>query len=110
MSVISASNDHTRVGIFWDYENCAPPSGVPGYVVAEQIRKVAHNFGSVTVFRAYLELSTANITPKVINLRSELQSSGVSVGITTYLSERRLADCGAIADRLSSDLQPERCC
>ncbi|KAG9006731.1 hypothetical protein FRB94_013855 [Tulasnella sp. JGI-2019a] len=68
-----------RCAIFWDYENCSPPANVPGYIVAEQIRNAAHKFGAVTVFKAYLELSTVNITPKMINLRSELQSSGVSL-------------------------------
>lgn len=47
--------------------------------MTEQIRKAAHEFGSVTVFKAYLELSAVGITKEVINLRSELQSSGVSV-------------------------------
>ncbi|KAG9029332.1 hypothetical protein FS837_003574 [Tulasnella sp. UAMH 9824] len=68
-----------RVGIFWDYENCPTPAGVPGYIVAEYIRNAAHRFGPVSIFKAYLELSTVNITPKMINLRSELQSSGVSL-------------------------------
>ncbi|KIO31654.1 hypothetical protein M407DRAFT_19393 [Tulasnella calospora MUT 4182] len=68
-----------RVGIFWDYENCPTPAGVPGYIVAERIRDAAHKFGPISIFKAYLELSTVNITPKMINLRSELQSSGVSL-------------------------------
>ncbi|KAG9007916.1 hypothetical protein FRB94_013863 [Tulasnella sp. JGI-2019a] len=68
-----------RVGIFWDYENCSPPANVPGYIVAEQIRKAAHAFGPVTVFKAYLALSAVGITKEIINLRSELQSSGVSL-------------------------------
>lgn len=78
-----------RVGIFWDYENCAAPAGVPGYIVAEYIRNAAHKFGPVTVFKAYLELSTVNITPKMINLRSELQSSGVSLTDCPRASNRK---------------------
>lgn len=47
--------------------------------MAERIRDVAHNFGAVTLFKAYLELSSTTTSAKMINLRSELQSSGVSV-------------------------------
>ncbi|KAG8856583.1 hypothetical protein FRB96_006343 [Tulasnella sp. 330] len=78
-----------RCAIFWDYENCSPPANVPGYIVAEQIRNAAHKFGAVTVFKAYLELSTVNITPKMINLRSELQSSGVSLTDCPRLTARK---------------------
>ncbi|KAG9017079.1 hypothetical protein FRB90_001858 [Tulasnella sp. 427] len=78
-----------RVGIFWDYENCAAPANVPGYIVAEQIRNAAHQFGPVSVFKAYLELSTINITQKMINLRSELQSSGVSLTDCPRTSNRK---------------------
>lgn len=48
---------------------------MPGYVVVESIRNVVHNFGHVTQFKAYLEISEDS--KKV--LRSELQSSGVSL-------------------------------
>ncbi|KAG9029665.1 hypothetical protein FS837_003499 [Tulasnella sp. UAMH 9824] len=78
-----------RVGIFWDYENCATPAGVPGYIVAEYIRNAAHRFGPVSIFKAYLELSTVDITPKMINLRSELQSSGVSLTDCPRASNRK---------------------
>ncbi|KAG8889393.1 hypothetical protein FRB98_004486 [Tulasnella sp. 332] len=73
------STPEPRVGVFWEYENCSPPANVPGYIVTEQIRKAAHAFGSVAVFKAYLELSGVSITKETINLRSELQSSGVSL-------------------------------
>ncbi|EGN96004.1 hypothetical protein SERLA73DRAFT_141112 [Serpula lacrymans var. lacrymans S7.3] len=65
------------VAIYWDYENCKPPSQLLGYDIANNIRRVAHAFGSVTVFRAYLEVSEQS--PKSCNLRSELQTSGVSL-------------------------------
>ncbi|CAE6424006.1 unnamed protein product [Rhizoctonia solani] len=102
-----------RVGIFWDYENCAPPSGIPGYVVAERLRATCGAYGSVTQFRAYLELSTPPPTtpsqsasagpssndlscpptsPKTLALRSELQSSGVSLIDCPHNSRKNVAD------------------
>ncbi|CAE7072538.1 unnamed protein product, partial [Rhizoctonia solani] len=102
-----------RVGIFWDYENCAPPSGTPGYVVAERLRATCGAFGSVTQFRAYLELSAppptspsqlvnaepsssdlsrAPTSPKTLTLRSELQSSGVSLIDCPHNSRKNVAD------------------
>ncbi|KAK1222782.1 hypothetical protein PQX77_014350 [Marasmius sp. AFHP31] len=29
-----------QVGVFWDYENCRPPSNASGYSVMGEIRKV----------------------------------------------------------------------
>ncbi|KAG8691471.1 hypothetical protein FRC11_003230 [Ceratobasidium sp. 423] len=101
-----------RVGIFWDYENCAPPSGTPGYVVAERLRATCGAYGSVTQFRAYLELSapppiapqstsvepSSNdlsrppTSPKTLALRSELQSSGVSLIDCPHNSRKNVAD------------------
>ncbi|KAL5637011.1 hypothetical protein ACGC1H_000853 [Rhizoctonia solani] len=103
----------SRVGIFWDYENCAPPSGTPGYVVAERLRATCSAHGSVTQFRAYLELSAPPPTtpspsasvdpsssdlsrvptsPKTLALRSELQSSGVSLIDCPHNSRKNVAD------------------
>ncbi|KAJ1308551.1 hypothetical protein OPQ81_004251 [Rhizoctonia solani] len=102
-----------RVGIFWDYENCAPPSGTPGYVVAERLRATCGAYGSVTQFRAYLELSAPPLTGlsqsasmessssnlpcfptsiKTLALRSELQSSGVSLIDCPHNSRKNVAD------------------
>ncbi|KAF8607696.1 hypothetical protein BDV93DRAFT_276683 [Ceratobasidium sp. AG-I] len=114
-----------RVGIFWDYENCAPPTGTPGYVVAERLRAACGVHGSITQFRAYLELSTSHTpqpnlntsnssppgsnlggstdpspdvfsypstSPKTLALRSELQSSGVSLIDCPHNSRKNVAD------------------
>lgn len=87
-----------NVAIFWDYEvrlswsssprpmpnqlvqNVAPPSGLSGYTVAEKIRSTVRTLGGViTTFKAYLALSAPVTSTRTILLRSELQSSGVSV-------------------------------
>ncbi|KAG9124582.1 hypothetical protein FRC07_011059 [Ceratobasidium sp. 392] len=109
------------VGIFWDYENCAPPAGTPGYVVAERLRATCGVHGSITQFRAYLELSaphtppaisspTTNASPnpdpsshlstspKTLALRSELQSSGVSLIDCPHDSRKNVADAMLACD------------
>ncbi|QRV87553.1 NYN domain protein [Ceratobasidium sp. AG-Ba] len=109
------------VGIFWDYENCAPPAGTPGYVVAERLRAACGVHGSIVQFRAYLELtaphsalatssSTANTpvnpelspllptSPKTLALRSELQSSGVSLIDCPHDSRKNVADAMLACD------------
>ncbi|KAG8893806.1 hypothetical protein FRB99_001698, partial [Tulasnella sp. 403] len=68
----------SKVGVFWDYENCEPPSGVPGYAVGDKIREIALQFGDMAVFKAYLHLPQT-LSPKTMALHSELQSSGVSL-------------------------------
>ena len=39
------------VGIFWDLENCSPPTGVPGYIVVERMRQFIQPFGPILSFR-----------------------------------------------------------
>ncbi|KAG9101814.1 hypothetical protein FRC06_002573 [Ceratobasidium sp. 370] len=102
-------------------ENCAPPAGTPGYVVAERLRTTCGVHGSITQFRAYLELSaphtpptvsspTANVSsnpdstsypptsPKTLALRSELQSSGVSLIDCPHDSRKNVADAMLACD------------
>lgn len=90
-------SDHSKVAIFWDYgqfppinsipaahqfalpENCSPPSSPNGlgYDIVNNIGRIARLFGSITTFRAYLDISAQSY--KSVALRSELQSSGVSI-------------------------------
>ncbi|KAE9384215.1 hypothetical protein BT96DRAFT_982351 [Gymnopus androsaceus JB14] len=87
-----------QVAVFWDYENCAAPSSLNGYELVQRIRDVAHEFGSVKLLKAYTELinSTRSIT-----LRSELQSSGVSITDCPHNGYKNVADQMIIADMLS---------
>ena len=55
------------------------------------IRRVAHEYGSVTVFRAYMETSTI-LSPRTRLLRSELQSSGVSLIDCPHNGSKDVAD------------------
>ncbi|KDQ08357.1 hypothetical protein BOTBODRAFT_166064 [Botryobasidium botryosum FD-172 SS1] len=89
-----------RVGIFWDFENCPPPSNTPGYIVADSVRRMAHRFGSVTLFKAYLELSE-NTSPKTLTLRSELQSSGVSLTDCPHNGRKDVADKMLMIDMMA---------
>jgi hypothetical protein len=74
-----------------DAENCHPASHLSGYEVVSNIRRVAHEFGTVTLFKAYLEL-TAPPSSKSLNLRSELQSSGVSLTDCLHNGRKDVAD------------------
>jgi hypothetical protein len=103
-------SNRESVAIFWDYgqwkftkhwysfialpsgitENCRPPSGSCGYNVLDSVRHVANQFGAVTVFRAYLELGQEYSKTKI--LRSELQSSGVSLIDCPHNGQKDVAD------------------
>ncbi|KAF4576811.1 hypothetical protein EYR36_000594 [Pleurotus pulmonarius] len=93
--------DNQDVAIFWDYENCHGPSSVSGYDVVRNIRSVAHKFGSVKLFKAYLELSEQAMSPRLLNLRSELQSSGVSLTDCPHNGRKNVADQMIIVDMLT---------
>lgn len=60
-------------------ENCSPSSSSAGlgYDIVNNIARIARLFGSISSFRAYLDVSAQS--PKSVLLRSELQSSGVSI-------------------------------
>ncbi|EKM55732.1 uncharacterized protein PHACADRAFT_184504 [Phanerochaete carnosa HHB-10118-sp] len=78
------------VAIFWDYENCSPHHSA-GYAAIDNIRQIAHNYGAVKLFKAYLELSEQN-SPRSIGLRSELQSCGVSLTDCPHNGRKDVAD------------------
>lgn len=86
----------SNVAIFWDYgqlshfypihdstthfsENCPPSPTVDGCEIVGNIRSLAHSFGSVVQFKAYLPFATSPASTIHSNLKSELQASGVSL-------------------------------
>lgn len=72
---------------------------MPGYVVVENIRRAVHTFGCVTLFKAYLEISEQQAHKK--NLRSELQSSGVSLTDCPHNGRKDAADKMILVDMLA---------
>lgn len=88
------------VAIFWDYENCTPSSAAPGYDVVENIRQIAHKYGSVKLFKAYLEISEQP-SPNSNRLRSELVSCGVSLTDCPHNGRKDVADKMMIVDMLT---------
>lgn len=98
--------DAHNVAIFWDYgrslfwvatfsnlalENCHPSSNVPGYEIANAIRNIAHSYGILKQFKAYLELAE-QASSKLSRLWSELQSSGVSLTDCSHNGRKDVAD------------------
>ncbi|EPZ35526.1 NYN, limkain-b1-type domain-containing protein [Rozella allomycis CSF55] len=95
---VNHGTNYQKVAIFWDLENCPPPTGMPGYVVVENIRKAVHHFGNICLFKAYLEISEREHKK---SLRSELQSSGVSLTDCPHNGQKDSADKMILVDMLS---------
>lgn len=96
----------TPIAIFWDMDNCCPNSGASGQEVATKIRRAAQSaghdrnkIGMITSFKAYLEVSGESAAQ--MQLRSELQGSGVSLIDTPKSGRKDVADKMMIADLLS---------
>lgn len=75
-----------------DVENCAPTSSSPGYGVVDSILQIAHKYGSVKQFKAYLEISEQSSPNSSGRLRSELQSCGVSLTDCPHNGRKDVAD------------------
>ncbi|KDQ59460.1 hypothetical protein JAAARDRAFT_621912 [Jaapia argillacea MUCL 33604] len=84
-------SSHEQVAIFWDYENCRAPSNLPGHAIVNSIRDIAHQFGVITTFKAYLDLSEP-VSSKYPGIRSELQSSDVSLIDCPHNGRKDVAD------------------
>ncbi|KAJ7597846.1 NYN domain-containing protein [Mycena floridula] len=88
------------VAIFWDYENCHASATISGYELAESIRNVAHQHGPVKVFKAYMEISEQT-SSRGLALRSELQTSGVSLTDCPHSGRKDVADKMMMVDMLA---------
>ncbi|PWZ01471.1 hypothetical protein BCV70DRAFT_198901 [Testicularia cyperi] len=93
------------VAIFWDVDNCAPPTGSSGRSVALAVRKSIQSLevGPIVSFKAYLELSSETNIPNAaqVQLRSELQGCGVSLIDTPKSGRKDVADKMMITDLLA---------
>ncbi|KIK59656.1 hypothetical protein GYMLUDRAFT_650290 [Collybiopsis luxurians FD-317 M1] len=92
-SVVAAG----QVAIFWDYENCSVPSNMSGYELVSRFRDLAHEYGGVKLFKAYTQFPDQS-SPRSLVLRSELQSSGVSLTDCPHTGRKNVADQMIIAD------------
>ncbi|KAG6920005.1 hypothetical protein DXG01_013354 [Tephrocybe rancida] len=72
-----------------------------GYDIVKRIRHVAHTFGSIKLFKAYLEISDPATFTKSLVLRSELQSSGVSLTDCPHNGRKDVADKMMLVDMLA---------
>ncbi|GLB35324.1 putative NYN domain containing protein [Lyophyllum shimeji] len=86
-----------NVAIFWDFENLPPSQNISGYELVENVRSFAQAFGSVILFKAYLEVSSLT-SP---DLGSELQASGVSLTDCPHNGRKDVADKMLIADMVA---------
>ncbi|KZT28230.1 hypothetical protein NEOLEDRAFT_1058893, partial [Neolentinus lepideus HHB14362 ss-1] len=89
-----------RVAIFWDYENVRAPSTIAGDVLSGNIRSVAHQYGFVALFRAYIDLVLL-VSPKSAIHRSALQTSGVTLVDCPHNGRKDVADKMIIVDMLA---------
>ncbi|KAJ8078548.1 hypothetical protein PM082_012831 [Marasmius tenuissimus] len=95
-----------QVAVFWDYENCAPPSNASGYSVMGEIRKVAQRYGCIKICRGYADLSELS-SPRSVMLRSELQCSGLSMIDCPHNGRKNVADQMMIVDMLTFAIDNE---
>ena len=98
-------DDTEPIAIFWDVDNCAPPTGSSGRSVALAVRSAIQNLnvGPIVSFKAYLELSSETQAPNAsqVQLRSELQGCGVSLIDTPKSGRKDVADKMMITDLLA---------
>ncbi|KZT28232.1 hypothetical protein NEOLEDRAFT_1058918, partial [Neolentinus lepideus HHB14362 ss-1] len=88
-----------RAAIFWDYENVRVPASTASNGLTTKIESVAHQYGSVTLFRAYMD-PTEMASPKSIALRSNFQTSGVTLVDCPHNGGKDVADKMIIVDML----------
>ncbi|KAI0687181.1 limkain-b1-type NYN domain-containing protein, partial [Cytidiella melzeri] len=86
-----------NIAVFWDYENCEVPATVDGFAIANGIRRIAHEYGSVKTFRAYSAMSEAS-SLRTAGIRSDLQACGVSVIDCPHNGRKDTADKMMLVD------------
>ncbi|KAL5533011.1 hypothetical protein ACEPAF_4785 [Sanghuangporus sanghuang] len=91
----------SQTAIFWDFENCRPSSNVSGNKVIYNIRRLVQGYGSITTFRAYVDLSVDCAYSRSISFHSDLQSSGLSLVHCPHNGKKDVADKMMIVDMLA---------
>ena len=72
-------------------ENCEIPGVADSFLVANGIRRIAHGYGNVKVFRTYLEVSDKD-SSRSHTIRSDLQSCGVTLIDCPHNGRKDVAD------------------
>ncbi|KAL5490372.1 hypothetical protein ACEPAI_5205 [Sanghuangporus weigelae] len=90
----------SEVAIFWDYENCHPPSDVSAHKLVDKIRCLAQTLGPIKTFKAYVDLSLECANPRSLAFHSDLQSSGVTLVHCPHNGKKDVADKMMIVDIL----------
>ena len=67
------------------------PGSADAFAVTGGIRRIAHEYGTVAVFRAYFEMSDQS-SPRSLATRSDLQSCGVSLVDCPHNGRKDVAD------------------
>ncbi|KAL5511577.1 hypothetical protein ACEPAH_4794 [Sanghuangporus vaninii] len=91
----------SQTAIFWDFENCRPSSNLSGNKVVYNIRRLVQGYGSITTFRAYIDLSVDCSYSRSISFHSDLQSSGLSLVHCPHNGKKDVADKMMIVDMLA---------
>lgn len=71
------------------------------------IRRIAHEYGAVTVFRAYFEM-TDLVSPRSVAIRSDLQACGVSLIDCPHNGRKDVADKMMLGTSIPADRRPMR--
>ncbi|KLO18574.1 hypothetical protein SCHPADRAFT_819553, partial [Schizopora paradoxa] len=87
------------VGIFWDYENCHPSASMNGCKIANNIRNVALQFGSIVTFKAYMDMALESA--RANGFQAQLQASGLSMIHCPHASMKEVADRALTVDMLA---------
>ncbi|KAH8120675.1 NYN domain-containing protein [Phellopilus nigrolimitatus] len=88
-----------RVGTFWDYENCRPPSSISPSLAAQKIQTAVETFGKVSVFKAYTDFKK-----EPSESLQKLQNSDVELVDTPHKGMKDVADKIMLADLMQFSL------
>ncbi|KAJ7752060.1 DUF537-domain-containing protein [Mycena metata] len=105
--IVTETSDFGKLELGQQGKNWSPQHGkhVLGqhrkcYEIVSAIRDVAHRYGPVKHFKAYMEVPETD-TSRSLGLRSELQSSGVSLTDCPHNGRKNVADHMIMVDMLA---------
>ncbi|TFK72528.1 hypothetical protein BDN72DRAFT_855395 [Pluteus cervinus] len=87
-------NPSEDVAIFWDIENVHVPRDIPGYAFVHRLRDLAHGFGTIKTFKAYMDCTKTESH----RLQTDLHASGVSVIHCPHDGRKEVVDKTMLVD------------